>query len=335
MSADLSTTYLGLKLQNPLVVAACPLTLQVEWLERLEQAGAGAAVLASLFEEQIVNEEAELLAASEYGSEFYAEHSNWYPDPGEYRSGTTTYLDHIKAAKKAVKMPIIASLNGTSTGGWVKYAKMMQDAGADALELNIYFIAADTNAQAADVEKRYTDLVAAVKESLSIPLAVKVGPYFSSPGNMCMKLAEAGADGLVLFNRFLQPDIDLDSLETSPHLELSSPAEMLLPLRWIAILRGRVSASLAVTSGVHDAQGLAKILLAGADVGQVASTIYLNGFDHVGRMLRDLTAWMVEKGYDSVDQLRGSMSQQNCPQPAAFERGNYMKALAKFTGKPV
>ncbi len=335
MSAELSTTYLGLKLQNPLVVAACPLTLQVEWLERLEQAGAGAAVLASLFAEQIENEESELLAASEYGSEFYAEHSHWYPDPGEYRSGAAAYLDHITAAKKAVSMPIIASLNGTSTGGWVKYAKMMQDAGADALELNIYFIAADIDASAADVEKRYTGLVAAVKDSISIPLAVKVGPYFSSPGNMCRKLAEAGADGLVLFNRFLQPDIDLATLETAPHLELSTPREMLLPLRWVAILRGRVSASLAVTSGVHDGQGLAKVLLAGADVAQVASTIYLNGFDRVTRMIRDLTAWMVEKGYDSVDQLRGSMSQQNCPQPAAFERGNYMKALTKFTGKPM
>ncbi len=335
MSADLNTTYLGLKLQNPLVVAACPLTLQVEWLERLEQAGAGAAVLASLFAEQIEHEEAELLAASEYGSEFYAEHSNWYPDQGEYRSGPRMYLDHITAAKKAVQMPIIASLNGTSTGGWVKYAKMMQDAGADALELNVYFIAANVDASAADVEKRYTDLVAAVKDSISIPLAVKVGPSFSSPGNMCLKLAEAGADGLVLFNRFLQPDIDLDTLETAPNLELSTPAEMLLPLRWVAILRGRAGASLAVTSGVHDGQGLAKVLLAGADVAQVASTIYRNGFDHVGRMIRDLTAWMLEKGYDSVDQLRGSMSQQNCPQPAAFERGNYMKALTKFTGKPM
>ncbi|MDY0168754.1 MAG: dihydroorotate dehydrogenase-like protein [Thermoguttaceae bacterium] len=335
MSADLSTTYLGLKLQNPLVVAACPLTLQIEWLERLEQAGAGAAVIASLFEEQIEHEEAELLAACEYGSEFYAEHSHWYPDPGEYRSGTATYLDHITAAKKAVSMPIIASLNGTSTGGWVKYAKMMQDAGADALELNVYFIAADVDAPAADVEKRYTDLVAAVKQSISIPLAVKVGPYFSSPGNMCLKLAEAGADGLVVFNRFLQPDIDIKSLETSPHLELSAPQEMLLPLRWVAILRGRVSASLAVTGGVHDGAGLAKVLLAGADVAQVASTIYLNGFEHISRMIRDLTAWMLEKEYDSVDQLRGSMSQQNCPQPAAFERGNYMKALTNFTGKPV
>ncbi len=334
MSADLRTTYLGLNLQNPLVVAACPLTLQVEWLERLEQAGAGAAVLASLFAEQIEHEEAELAAASEYGAEFYAEHSNWYPTPGEYRSGPATYLEHIAAAKKAVQMPIIASLNGTTTGGWVKYAKMMQDAGADALELNIYFIAAHLDAPAADVEKRYTDLVAAVKDSISIPLAVKVGPHFSSPGNMCRKLADAGADGLVLFNRFLQPDIDLDTLETEPHLELSTAQEMLLPLRWMAILYGRVNASLAVTSGVHDGPGLAKVLLAGADVAQVASTIYRNGFDRVPRILRDLTAWMLEKDYDSVGQLRGSLSQQNCPQCAAFERGNYMKALTKFTGRP-
>jgi len=335
MSADLRTTYLGLNLQTPLVVAACPLTLQVEWLERLEQAGAGAAVLPSLFEEQIEHEEVELAAASEYGAEFYAEHSNWYPDPGEYRSGTAKYLEHIAAAKKAVSMPVIASLNGTTTGGWIKYARMMQDAGADALELNIYFIAANLDAPADDVERRYTDLVAAVNDSISIPLAVKVGPHFSSPGHMCRKLVEAGADGLVLFNRFLQPDIDLNTLETEPHLELSTAQEMLLPLRWMAILYGRVNASLAVTSGVHDGQGLAKALLAGADVAQVASTIYRNGFDRVPRMLRDLTAWMLEKEYDSVEQLRGSMSQQNCPQCAAFERGNYMKVLTKFTGRPV
>ncbi len=335
MSADLNTKYLGLKLRNPLVVAACPLTLQIDSLQQLEQAGAGAAVIASLFEEQIENEEAELLAATEYGADFYAEHSNWYPDQGDYRSGPATYLEHVAAAKKAVSMPVIASLNGTSTGGWVKYAKMIEDAGADALELNVYFIAADVDSSAADVEKRYTDLVAAVKKSISIPLAVKVGPYFSAPGSMCRKLVEAGADGLVLFNRFLQPDIDLDSLESSPRLELSSPAEMLLPLRWAAILSGRIDASLAVTSGVHDGAGLAKVLLAGADVAQVASTIYLNGFDRVKQMLADLAAWMDAKGYDSVEQLRGSMSQKNCPQPAAFERGNYMKALAKFTGKPV
>ena len=335
MSADLSTKYLGLKLRNPLVVAACPLTLQIDSLQQLEQAGAGAAVIASLFEEQIENDEAELLAATEYGADFYAEHSNWYPDQGDYRSGPATYLEHVAAAKKAVSMPVIASLNGTSTGGWIKYAKMIEDAGADALELNVYFIAADVDSSAADIEKRYTDLVAAVKKSISIPLAVKVGPYFSAPGSMCRKLVEAGADGLVLFNRFLQPDIDLDSLETSPHLELSSPAEMLLPLRWAAILSGRIDASLAVTSGVHDGAGLTKVLLAGADVAQVASTVYLNGFDRVKQMLADLTAWMGAKGYDSVEQLRGSMSHKNCPQPAAFERGNYMKALAKFTGKPV
>lgn len=335
MSADLTTKYLGLNLKNPLVVAACPLTLQIESLKQLEQAGAGAAVLASLFAEQIEHEDEELLAATEYGADFYAEHSNWYPDQGDYRSGPSKYLDDIAAAKKAVSMPIIASLNGTSTGGWVNYAKMMEDAGADALELNVYFIAAGIDASGADVEKRYTDLVAAVKQSISIPLAVKVGPYFSSPGSMCQKLVEAGADGLVLFNRFLQPDIDLDSLETAPRLELSSPAEMLLPLRWMAILRGRVSASLAVTSGVHDGAGLAKVLLAGADIAQVVSTIYLNGSDHIKQMLHDLTAWMGKKGYESVDQLRGSMSQQNCPQPAAFERGNYMKALTNFTGKPI
>jgi len=335
MSPDLTTKYLGLTLRNPLVVAACPLTHQLEWLEQLEKAGVGAVVLPSLFEEQIVREEAELHDATEFGSEYYAEHSNWYPEPTEYRTGCQAYLDYIGQAKKAVSIPVIASLNGTSVGGWTRYAKMMQDAGADALELNIYLIAADLQSTAADVENRYADLVAQVKQSVSIPLAVKVGPYFSSPGHMAKQLVTAGADGLVLFNRFLQPDMDLENLEVSPHLELSTPQEMLLPLRWIAILRGQVEASLAITSGVHDAAGMAKALLAGADCCQVVSTLYRNGMGRAAEMLAGLTGWMQSKEYKSVAQLKGSMSQQNCPDPSAFERGNYMKALTSFTGKPI
>jgi dihydroorotate dehydrogenase (fumarate) len=225
--------------------------------------------------------------------------------------------------------------NGTTTGGWVRYAKSMQEAGADAIELNIYYIAADTDTSGSDVEKKYLDLVAAVKKSLSIPLAVKVGPYFSAMGNMAKRLTEAGADGLVLFNRFLQPDIDLETLDTNPKLLLSDPYELLLPLRWVAILRGRVDASLAITSGIHDAHALAKALLAGADVGMVASAIYQDGLEQVGRILRGLQDWMKEKEYDSVEQLKGSVSQQNCPDPEAFARGNYMKALTSFTGRPI
>ena len=212
---------------------------------------------------------------------------------------------------------------------------MMQEAGADAVELNIYYIATDPATSGSDVEKQYLDLVAAVKSSLSIPLAVKVGPYFSAMANMAKRLTEAGADGLVLFNRFLQPDIDLETLETNPKLLLSDPYELLLPLRWVAILRGRIDASLAVTSGIHDAHSLAKALLAGADVGMIASAIYQDGFDQVGRILRGLQEWMKEKEYDSVEQLKGSISQANCPDPEAFARGNYMKALTSFTGRPI
>jgi dihydroorotate dehydrogenase (fumarate) len=335
MSVDLSTTYMGLKLKNPLVVGACPLTNQIEWLERIERVGAGAVVLPSLFEEQIEHEDVELLAATERGSEFYAEHSDWYPMLDDYRSGTEQYLEVIAEAKKSLEIPVMASLNGTSVGGWTEHAKKMEDAGADALELNVYFVAGNIDDSADDVERRYLELVEAVKKSISIPMAVKIGPYFSSPGNMCKRLASAGADGLVVFNRFLQPDIDLDELETAPHLELSSPSEMLLPLRWIAILYGRVNTSLAVTSGVHDWAGLTKMLLAGADVAQVASTVYLNGFGRIEQMLAGLEDWMQRNEYGSVAEMRGSMSQQKCPDPAAFERGNYMKALTSFTGEPV
>ena len=333
MSIDLTTKYLGLKLKNPLVVAACPLSEQLDTLARLEEAGAAAVVLASLFEEQITHDQIEMARVHEIGTESFAESLTYFPDEDDYRTGPESYLDYIGKAKKAVKIPVIASLNGTSRGGWTRYAKMMQDAGADALELNIYFIAADQNMTGEQVEARYLDLVAAVKQSVAIPLAVKVGPYFSAMANMARRLVEAGADGLVLFNRFLQPDIDLDTLETRPKLALSTPFELLLPLRWIAILRGRIDASLALTSGLHEAEDLLKALLAGADVGMIASAIYEDGSQQIGRILTGLREWMEEKDYASVEQLKGSMSQENCPDPAAFERGNYMKALTSFSGK--
>jgi len=335
MSVDLSTNYLGLKLKNPLVVAACPLTEKVDMLRRLEDAGASAAVLPSLFEEQIRKEEVETFKANEYTADRFAESLTYFPEQDDYRIGPDLYLDHIAAAKKAVKMPIIASLNGVSLGGWTRYAKLMQEAGADALELNVYFIAADIRMTAQDVETLYLDLVQAVKEAVSIPLAVKVGPYFSSMGHMSKRLVDAGADGLVLFNRFLQPDIDLDTLEITPRLALSTSFELLLPLRWVAILHGRVKTSLAITSGIHTPDGMAKALLAGADVGMIASALYNEGIEQVGDILKGLTTWMEEKEYTSVEQLKGSMSQENCPDPAAFERGNYMKALASFTGRAI
>lgn len=333
MSIDLSTKYLGLKLKNPVVAAACPLTGDVDNLKRLEEAGVAAAVLPSLFEEQIEFEEAESYKNFAQGSLSFPESLSFYPDLDEYRVGPDTYLEQITKAKKAVSIPIIASLNGTSEGGWVRYAKLAQDAGADALELNIYFIAADVEQTSQQVEQQYLNLVAAVKKSISIPLAVKVGPYFSSPGNMAVRLAEAGADGLVIFNRFLQPDIDLEELEVSPRLVLSSKYEELLPVRWVAILYNRVKASLALTSGIHDAQGMLKALLAGADVGMIASVLYTKGFGQVPAILDGMKFWMEEKEYESISQLKGAMSQQNCPNPAAFERGNYMKALTSFTGE--
>ena len=255
MSVDLTTTYLGLKLKNPLVIGACPLTEQLETLQRLEAAGAAAAVLPSLFEEQIDHDQIEMARVQDFHTESFAESLTYFPEQDDYHAGPEGYLEHIAKAKRAVKIPIIASLNGTSVGGWTRYAKMMQDAGADALELNIYFIAADVETTAEEVEARYLELVAAVKQSVSIPLAVKVGPYFSAMANMARRLADAGADGLVLFNRFLQPDIDLETMETTPRLVLSTPSELLVPLRWIAILHGRVDASLALTGGLHDADG--------------------------------------------------------------------------------
>ncbi|MGW8257216.1 MAG: dihydroorotate dehydrogenase-like protein, partial [Thermoguttaceae bacterium] len=335
MSTELTTKYLGLTLKNPLVIAACPLSGKLDWLKRLEAAGAAAAVLPSLFEEQIEHDAMEMTKAQEFGTESFAEALTYFPEPQDYRSAPDDYLELINQAKKAVKIPIIASINGTSRGGWVRYAKMMQDAGADALELNVYYIATDPETSAEDVESRYLDLIGAIKTSVSIPLAVKVGPYFSAMANMAKRLAHAGADGLVLFNRFLQPDIDLDTLETSPKLTLSDPYELLVPLRWTAILSGQVNCSLAITSGIHDAAALIKALLAGADVGMIASAVYHKGFKQVEEIISELSQWLKEKEYDSVEQLKGSMSQKNCPDPEAFARGNYMKTLISFTGKPI
>ena len=335
MGVDLSTKYLGLELKNPLVIASCPLTESTENLRKMEEAGAAAAVLPSLFEEQLEHEDFELSQAAERGSEYYAEHGEWYPEPEEFIAGPDKYLETIRQAKKAVSIPIIASLNGTSAGGWIRYAKMMEEAGADALELNIYFIPGDVEMTGAEVEQQYLDLVSQVKQSVSIPLGVKTGPYFSSPGHMAKRLVEAGADGLVIFNRFIQPDINLDAMETWPRLVLSTAPELLISLRWIAIMHGRVDASIAVSSGIHSADGLVKSVLVGADVGMIASVLYKRGLDEVRKILDGFRQWMEEKEYASVAQMKGSMSQENCPDPAAFARGNYMKTLTSFTGQPI
>lgn len=335
MSVDLSTTYLGLRLKNPLVVSACPLTAQVDQLQRLEEAGVAAAVLPSLFEEQIEHDAEEIARVYDFGADSFAEALTYFPEEQDYVTGPDEYLETIARAKAAVGIPLIASLNGTNRGGWIRYAKSMQDAGADAIELNIYLVAADAEQTSSDVESRYIDLVSAVRQSISIPLSVKVGPYFSAMANMGVRLSQAGANGLVLFNRFFQPDIDLDTLEARPQLHLSAPDELLLALRWIAILHGRINCSLAASGGIHDAAALTKALLAGADVGMVASAFYDKGVSEAGRILAGVSHWMEDNEYESVHQLKGSMSCENSPDPTAFLRGNYMKTLTSYVGRSI
>ena len=331
MTVDLSTRYLGLELKNPLVASASPLTGDLNTLRRLEEAGAAAAVMPSLFEEQIVHDEIEIHRLYEYRSESFAESLSYFPEVLQSSSGPQNYLQRIEEAKQTVTIPVIASLNGASPGGWTRYAHDMQEAGADALELNIYFIPTDAAMTAADVERRYVDLVALVRQSVSIPLAVKIGPNFTALPHFAQQLAEAGADGLVLFNRYLEADIDLDALQIKPDLVLSNRHEARVPLRWIAILRDQLSISLAASSGVHRWQGAVKLLLAGADVTMMTSALLKNGPDFLRTLLAEMRSWLEEKEYTSITQLKGSMSRGNCPDPSALERANYMKALASFT----
>lgn len=335
MSVDLRTRYLGLELKNPIVAAASPLTESLDNQKRLEDAGVAAIVLPSLFEEQILAEEENLAKVHEFGADSFAEALSYFPEPEEYRLGTDEYLNRIRNAKQSLSIPVIASLNGTTEGAWIRYAKLFEEAGADAVELNIYSIAADLGQSAADVEARYCHLIQAVASSVSIPVAVKIGPYFSSVGHFAQQTVAAGAKGLVLFNRFLQPDIHLDSLETRPHLVLSTEFELLLPLRWVAILHGRINASLALTSGVHSSQAVLKSVLAGADVVMLASVLYKQGFGCATTFLNQIREWMEQQEYQSVEQMKGSMSHKNNPSPSVFERGNYMKAITSFTGTPI
>ncbi|MGQ9504941.1 MAG: dihydroorotate dehydrogenase-like protein [Thermogutta sp.] len=335
MSVDLRTRYLGLELKNPIVAAASPLTESLDNQKRLEDAGVAAIVLPSLFEEQILAEEENLAKVHEFGTDSFAESLSYFPEPEEYRLGTDEYLDRIRNAKQSLSIPVIASLNGTSEGAWVRYAKLFEEAGADALELNIYSVAADLEQSAADVEGGYCHLIQAVASSVSIPVAVKMGPYFSSVGHFAQRAVASGAKGLVLFNRFLQPDIHLDTLETKPHLVLSTEFELLLPLRWVAILHGRINASLALTSGVHSSQAVLKSVLAGADVVMLASALYKQGLGCVTTFLNQIREWMEQQGYQSVEQMKGSMSHKNNPNPTVFERGNYMKAITSFAGTPI
>ncbi len=327
---DLSTTYLGLKLRTPLVVAASPLSEELDSIKQLEDAGASAVVLYSLFEEQLRQDRDELAQNLEHGTFSTPEALTYFPEPKEFRLGPEEYLKHIARAKKAVNIPIIASLNGSSVGGWTAYAKAIQHAGADALELNIYYIPTDMDLTSAQVEHTYLDILRAVRSVVHIPVAVKLSPFFTNFANMAKRLDLAGANGLVLFNRFYQPDIDLESLEIKPNILLSTPMAMRVPLRWVALLFGKLRASLAATSGIHRASDVLKMLMAGADVTMLCSTLIRHGPRQISVIERDLVAWMEEHEYASVTQLKGSMSQKNCAEPSAFERAQYMRAISQF-----
>jgi dihydroorotate dehydrogenase (fumarate) len=327
---DLSTSYLGLKLKNPLVPSASPLSRSIDGIKRMEDAGASAIVMYSLFEEQIHHEAAELDHYLSYGTQSFAEALSYFPEHGEYNLGPDEYIEHIRKAKEAVDIPIIGSLNGISTGGWIQYAKKIQEAGANALELNVYYIPTDPKLNGAAVEQRYLDVLKAVKSTVTIPVAMKLSPFFSSMAHMAAQLDAAGADGLVMFNRFYQPDLDIEALEVVPNVNLSSSQAIRLPLRWVAVLFGRVKASLAATSGVHSAQDVVKLIMAGADVTMLCSSLLLHGPGRIAEILQELDRWLLEHEYTSVKQMRGSMSQKSVADPSAFERANYMKALNRF-----
>lgn len=327
---DLSTTYLGLKLRTPLVPAASPLSEELDSIKEMEDAGASAVVLYSLFEEQLRQDRLELAERLEHGTFSNAESLTYFPEPEEFRLGPDEYLKHIAKAKEAVKIPVIASLNGSSVGGWTQYAKAIEQAGADALELNIYHIPTDMDLSSEEVEATYLNILKAVKSEVKIPVAVKLSPFFTNFANMAKRLNDAGANGLVLFNRFYQPDIDLESLEIKPNILLSTPMAMRVPLRWIALMYGRIQASMAATSGVHRASDALKMLMAGADVTMLCSVLIRHGVRQIAAIERDLVAWMEEHDYTSVTQLKGSLSQKNCADPSAFERAQYMKAISQF-----
>jgi dihydroorotate dehydrogenase (fumarate) len=331
---DLSTTYMGLKLAHPVVASASPLSYTLDGIRALEDGGVSAVVLYSLFEEQIEGESHLLDHYLSYGSESFAEALDYFPDLDHYNVGPQQYLNLIEAAKSAVDIPIIASLNGVSTGGWTSYAKRMEEAGADALELNIYYIPTDPTVSGAEVEQMYLDIVRQVRATVNIPIAVKVGPSFSSFAHTAQSLTDAGADALVIFNRFYQPDFDLAKLEVVPNLVLSTSEELRLPLRWAAILHGRVAVDLAITSGVHTHEDVLKALMAGASVAMMTSELLHSGPARAGAIVNDLRNWMEENEYDSVSQMRGSMSQKNVAQPAAFVRANYMRVLQSWRPDP-
>ena len=327
---NLQTNYLGLALKNPLVASASPLSKKIETAKQLEDAGVAAIVMYSLFEEQIIQESLKLNEDLNRGAHQFAEAITYIPDHGNYSIGPESYLENVQRLKEAVDIPVIGSLNGVSTGGWVEYARKIEQAGADALELNLYTIATDPDISSAELEDSYIALVRDIRQQLSIPLAVKLSPFITSLPHFATRLVSAGTEGLVLFNRFYQPDLDLEELEVVPNLVLSNSHEMRLPLRWIAILYGQVQADFALTSGVHTAQDAIKAIMAGASVTQIASEFLMHGIGKAGEILTDMQAWMDEHEYESLRQMKGSMSQQAVADPASYERANYMKVLSSY-----
>jgi len=330
---DLRTKYMGMTLKSPLVVSASPLSKTIDGIKRIEDAGAAAFVMYSLFEEQIELEQKELFSTTTMGSESFAESLSYFPDVAEYNLGPNEYLEHIRKAKESVNIPVIASLNGKTTGGWTRYAKLMEEAGADAIELNIYNIPTLTELKGEDLERNYIEIVKSVKDNVSIPVAVKLSPFFTNFANFAKKLDEIGTDALVLFNRFYQPDINLDELEVEPHIVLSNPTEMRLPMRWIAILKGRIFADLAATSGIHYGEDVIKMLLVGANVTMLCSSLLRYGVEHLKDIQEEMVEWLEEREYESVMQLQGSMSQLNVADPSSFERAQYMKAINNYVIK--
>lgn len=327
---DLSTTYLGKKLKNPLVPSASPLSRDESAIKLMEDAGAGAVVLESLFEEQILHEKNEMDHYLSQGTESFAESLSYFPDGDMYNFGPDEYLDHIRKSKEQVDIPVIASLNGVSTGGWIEYARKMQQAGADAIELNSYYLATDPEKESRVIEDNYVDILTEIKKVVTIPVALKLSPYFTSLSAMAKRFDEAGADGLVLFNRFYQPDIDLESLEVVPNLVLSTSESMRLPLRWVAILYGKIKANMAATSGIHTSDDVLKMIMAGADVTMLCAVLFQHGIGKITGILEGVERWMEDHEYESVEQMKGSMSHKSVPEPAAFERANYMRVLKSY-----
>lgn len=327
---DLSTHYLGMTLKNPVVPSASPLSRDLGNVKMMEDAGASAIVMYSLFEEQITHEMLELYHHTSYHENSHPEAQSYFPEHSGYSFGPDEYLEHLHHIRESVDIPVIASLNGCTDGGWTKYAKLMEEAGADAIELNMYMLAADVNTASSDIENIYIETLRSVKSCIGIPVAMKLSPYISAMGHFAKQLDDNGAEALVLFNRFYQPDIDLEKLEVVPNILLSSQQSLRLPLRWIAILYGRVNASLAATSGVNSAEDVLKLIMAGASVTQMFAALHKNGIGHIKTVLHDMEKWMTEHEYNSLKEMRGSMSHKSAANPGAFERANYMKALNSF-----